>query len=406
MSILIQSILIKFLAILLTLYIACIIVFFQNYINITYIVNFMLISTYTILMLVNREKKYKVNKIINIYALFIVLGLASSFWAIDSYEASFRTLQLFLILINMFIMYNLSNKYHMQYTFLNGILLASLINYLIVLGIVQVPFEIILPGGGMRFMGTLGNPNVLAIVMLISILASSIYLNNKDKINKILYYYQYINITLALYIIVLSVSKKGIIAGSLFVLFFIVFSMKNLQGIIRLGTLFVLGLVLLFYFIDMNYVFEHYERVMIRFNSAIDAGTGTGISSSTEIRKNLILSGLDVIQERPLFGYGLANFRFVSFNGQYAHNNYIEVFANVGFIGGIIFYAMYFYVIQTVIRMINKNLKYIFLFFLIVFLVMDLAVVSYNSKHLLFTLLFIYIFAEKDSKYRKERVNG
>ena len=401
-----KSILIKILTILLTLFFTSIVVFFQNYINVTYVIDLLLIIVFTILMFISKDINYKINGVIYWYALFVVLGLASTFWAIDAYDASYRSLQLFLILINLFVIYNSFRKFHLENTFLNGILLSSFVNYMIMLGFIDVPFNIIFPGGGDRAIGTMGNPNVFSIVMLISILTSILYINKKEEISKSFYYYQYVNIVLAYLMIIFTVSNKGILFGNSLVLFYFLLSMKSLKGLARIGILLLMISIYISYFIDWNDIIYYYNNVMVRFdafNSSV-SGQATGYDS-TSIRMNLILSGIDAIQTKPLFGYGLANFKYVSFNGQYAHNNYIEVLANSGIVGGIIFYSMYIYLIKKIFNIKNNDLKYILLLFVLIFLLMDMAVVSYGSKFQIYTLLYLSFFAEINSRVATRKKN-
>jgi len=400
-----KTILIKLLSVALTLYFTSIIVFFQHYINITYFIDAFLIIIFFTVVIVNKDLKYSINEIIYLFGLFVVIGLASSFWAIDFHEASYKSLQLFLILINLFVIYNSFKKFRLEDTFIYGVLLASFVNYLIMLGFLEVPFNIILPGGGNRAIGTTGNPNVLSIVMMISILSSIIYINkNKEKYSKIFYYYQFLNIALALYMIVLTVSKKGIIFGTLLMFLYFMLIIKRIKGIITIGLILFITFMYFYYFIEFDDIIFHYNNIMVRFdalNTSLSGGTGW---DSTTIRKNLILSGIDAIENRPLLGYGMANFHFVSFNGQYAHNNYIETLANVGIIGAIVFYLIYISLIKKIFMMKKCDLKYMLFYFVLIFLFMDFAVVTYGSKFTIYTLLYLAFIAELHKKTIKNKI--
>ena len=58
-------------------------------------------------------------------------------------------------------------------------------------------------------------------------------------------------------------------------------------------------------------------------------------------RMNHIQKGLSLIKERPILGWGLQNYSYVTGTGTYSHNNFIEVFVSTGIIGFTIYYLMY-----------------------------------------------------------------
>jgi len=376
-------------SLLLMLYIASVIVFKQNYMIVAHTIDLLMIGLFVLLVL--KERSIRTNPIINIYFAFMIFSLLSSLWAISFDETSFKSLQMFIIVINLLVIYNLMMTFNIKDFYMKGILLGSFINYIIVLGLVVVPFDIV---KGERFFGTLGNPNDLAVFMLISIFISTIYLFDNKSEKRWFYYYQYINILLALYMILLTVSKKGIIFGSLLFLAYIAISLKSKEGIKRIFLLSIIGTIIIFFFIDWGEVNKYFENVLYRFDafsSALD--DRGGMNNSTEIRKQLISFGLLAFQGEPLFGYGLGNFRFIS-GGQYAHNNFVELLVGVGLIGFFIFYLMYAYLFYILFRIvkIESDLKKLFLIFLSILLGMDAALVSYGDKTTMYLLVFMYVY--------------
>ena len=69
--------------------------------------------------------------------------------------------------------------------------------------------------------------------------------------------------------------------------------------------------------------------------------TGTGNTTSDELRSRLITFGIEKFWQKPILGYGLNNFRNFHITGQYSHNNYIEVLFSGGLVGFIMYYGMY-----------------------------------------------------------------
>ena len=391
---------VNLLSYMLTLFIASLIIFKINYINIPHVLNLLLIINFFLVSLVTKEYQYNINNIIITYALFVVFALATSFWGLGFKEPSFKSAQLFLILINMFIIYNIIKKFNLYNTFLNGILLGTFVNYLLILGIVPAPFPII-DDNGLRYFGTVGNPNTLSLIMVTSMVVSMIYLKKVKELSKIFYYYQYINIFLSLYMIFLTVSKKGIFAGVSLFLIFIFLNMKNPKSFLKLAFFIGIGVAILLNIINMDEFFTFYDRIIRRFTSMQTALSSESNFGSTGERKYFIKLGLEYFTHKPLFGHGIGNFGMIA--RTYSHNNYVELLFGVGLIGTLIFYSIYFQLFKKVFLMIDNYLKVIFLVYILILLMLDMATVTYGSKVLLYTLLYLSMVAEYDS-YAKTKV--
>ena len=394
----IEWFLVEFILFFLTLYIVAIIIFKQNYNTYTYYINGLFVIGYFIYLFLKKSFVFKINKIIYSYLLFVIFSLCSSIYGIDFSISSFKSLQLFILFVNLLLIYNIVINLNAEKAFLNGILLGSFLNYLLVLGILNAPFEIIMPGGGNRMMGTLGNPNVLSLVMLISIFVSIIYLSK--KINKIFYYYQYVNIFLATYTIVLTASKKGAIFGFILITLFFIMHLKNLKKILNLLLLISAVIFIVFHYIGIEYFIPIIDTLTQRFDAFGTQMSYSDSSGSTGERKFLIDFGLSIFTDRPLYGHGIGSYYLLNPLGLYAHNNYIELLVGVGLIGMILFYAVYYFLYKQILKIDDKNLKILSLLLLFVFLFMDIAVVSYASKYLLYTIIFLsaYLYNLENKK--------
>lgn len=378
----------------LTLYIASLIIFKMHYIIIPHILNLLLIFIFFFISFRRKEYIYSSNNMIIAYALFVIFAFATSFWGLGFTDALLRSAQLFLILINLFLFYNIIKKYNLFNTFLNAILLGAFVNFLLVAGIVPAPFPIDI--NGVRYFGTLGNPNTLSLLMVTSMLSSIIYLRKAQEINKIFYYYQYFNILISVYVIFLTVSKKGIFAGLLLLSIFILLTMKNPKNFLKLTFFIGIGVAILLNFVNMDDFFTFYDRIIRRFTSMqMNLSSGNDVGTSTGERMYFIELGLKYFTEKPLFGHGIDNFHMVA--RTYSHNNYVELLFGVGLIGTLIFYFIYFQLLKKVFLMRDTYLRVIFIVYILILLILDMAYVSYGSKILLFTLLYLYILAEQDS---------
>lgn len=384
------------------MYIASVIVFRQNYNQVTYVVDGLFALSYVFLLLVKRERTFWFDKTVLSYLLFALLALVSSLWAVDFDGASEKGMQLFLILINMVILYDTMSKYHsVQKAFMLGVLLGAFVNYLLLMNIVNAPFEIYDQG---RAMGTTGNANLLGLVMVLSIVASIIYLYKEKTTNVFFTYYLYANMFFAIYMIMLTVSKKGILFGAGIIIVYLLLSIKDPKSLIRMLTIGFLAIIAFLYFVDVASIIDSFVKVMARFDAFQTELQGLDRQGSTAERLRLIYFGLEHFTEAPILGHGVDNYRNYYPNGQYAHNNFIEVLFDLGLIGIVMFYAMYFIVIRSVFKIKDIHLKIIILIVLINAVMIDMARVSYDDKLTIYLLAFFSVLAEQNSRKSESSV--
>ena len=379
---------------LLTAYIVSVIIFKMHYFAASHILGLLMVFNFFLLMFIDNSRKFIFNSVIYYYFFFVLLALLGSLWSINPDTTSYRAIQISVLLLYMFVIYNSMKNFNMQNTFLNAILIGSLVNYLLLLGIIPAPFPIVTEWGNRAF-GTVGNPNVLSFVMLISILVSSIYIGKRESISNAFYYYQYLNMLLALYVILLTASKKGAIFGALLFLIFLIQTVKDPKMFFKflLGAL--LGLLILSNFINMDNIIGAFENTMRRFMSFESQMASESTSGSTGERKYFIQIGLEFFQNNPIWGHGLDTFRFLNPMGVYAHNNYIEVLVGMGIVGFGLFYAIYATLIKKMFEMDNKQMRNFFLAFTFILLFMEMAFVSYGLKLVLITLVALSVFIEQ-----------
>ena len=390
-----QDISLKIISVLFMLYIASSIVFRMQYIYITYVIDLMMIFTFFLFWYMKKIKIYSGNRIVFAYFTFAIFALMSSFWAKDFDIAMFKSLQLISISINIFIIFNIIKNYHIEDYFIYGVLLGSFFNFLFALELVPHPFDIYLLS---RLVGTVGNPNALSVVMIISIFVSIVYLaKDKEKSNVFLYYYQYINIILALYLIIMTVSRKGIVFGFALVFLQILVSMKDVKSFVKFAAISAIGIFIFVNFINLDDLWTLYDKIIYRFNALGEGLAHTDSrAGSTGIRIYLAEIGFNLFENHPLVGVGINNFRTYAPGGLYSHNNYVELLAGLGLFGTMFFYSMYLFIFQKILQVNKTSMKFIFTFFLLVLLGMDIASVSYNNKLMLYTLLMTYMLLEQN----------
>ena len=151
-----------------------------------------------------------------------------------------------------------------------------------------------------------------------------------------------------------------------------------------------------------------FEEVLTRMEDMVAAFSGTGGDSSTMIRMSLVDIGWDLFYQSPITGVGVNNpsvFTYFIFgrDNYYLHNNYIELLAGTGVIGLVTYYSMYVYLVYNMIRYhdFHSNEYVMVLILLLSQLVMDMGMVSYESKSTYFYMMLFFLEVQILRKGRK-----
>lgn len=385
----------NYFAYLLMLYVASTLLFsIGSNIYITRVLNLVLIGSFLIYFLSYSEIKLTIHRFLWFYVAFALFSLSSIFWSIDSASTIDDSFRVIIVGINLIIIYNVSRYFKIENFILYGILLGAFYNYAVLFEIIPYTSQYTLDFA-YRFVGTTNNPNVLAIYMLYSIVAAIILLErNTSKAIRLLLY---TNILLALYAIVMTASKKGAVFGIVLLCVYFVSLLKSKKHIVWSLTLFTVFILLLNSGLLLQ--IEGVERLMYRFDLAQAGLAGNIYSGSTYERISLIQTAFEVFSRdfgTLLFGTGQHTFYLQNKFGLYAHNNYMEILANLGLIGMVLFYTIYFIVIKNILKLQNKSSRYFLFGFILILLLMDNAMVSYTSKSTFFMLIFIMIYVENE----------
>ncbi len=384
-----KDIRVSILASLLTLYSASQIIFpLQPYIFFSNLLNLILLSYYLLLTMLDENRKFYINDVVIAYALFSAFAISSVFWTVDPVTSGNKAKTLILLTINNIIMYNIFKRYDIGNAFLNGIILGSFVNYLIAFDILHLSMPTYL---GYRFFGTMGNPNALSITMVLSVSASIIYLEQDiDRKYKIL---NLLNIILALYLIILTVSRTGLILGFFIAGVYAISMMKSLKRFLYLLSV-VLGFIgYIIFFTDTEKIVKYLQDVYIRLANVVETLAGEAMERSTLERKEYIEKGLEFFSNHPFGGIGIDTFRY--YYGGYSHNNFVELLLGVGLIGEILYYSIFIFLFIKIYHIYKKNLKIYLFAITFAILLVDMGSVSYYDKLILLMLIYISYIAEK-----------
>lgn len=235
-------------------------------------------------------------------------------------------------------------------------------------------------------MGPNNNPNTLGALMVFGMFA--LMYKKKKGITQLCA--SFFVLTLFLYIIVITGSKKALIGGGIFLLVWLVGFIKGLRGeklYYRFAAvmLIMVGCIIGGYYFTTTYVnTASFTRMATLFTSG-----------STQIRSGMYKESVDFFLNNPIVGIGYDQFRVLSQYQTYAHSTYAEVMSNSGIIGMFVFFIP---IIFTGIRLwkLRKDEPtyrvwiFIALYCVEIFLG-SVNIFMYDITHLLiWTLLFVY----------------
>jgi O-antigen ligase len=181
-----------------------------------------------------------------------------------------------------------------------------------------------------RLRGYIQDPNFFALFMTIPLFISFYYLLYKRK--RLLF-------LLVTVLMILTFSRATYLSLVLpIVSYFIYVSYKSRTKILKpiaiIISMSILGFVFSQTSIGSDFVDNIYRQILLRFSE----------SASTNARIRLINEGFSLIRKYPIFGVGLLNTRFYTYEligNNYIHNTYLEVFVELGFLGGILYISMF-----------------------------------------------------------------
>ena len=211
------------------------------------------------------------------------------------------------------------------------------------------------------------------------------------------YFYQQkkkmINIIESLMFIAFSLlcgSKKAIIISILGIGMLIISKAKNpLQVVKKIVIVVIIGAIM---YISIMKIESLYNVLGNRVESMILALTGkTGGDMSTLDRMNFAKDAFRVFKMHPILGVGLDNYRYYNYMKYYAHNNYLELAADLGIIGLLSYYIMPFHMMFNSFKNKKNNYNFVFIFIiLLVILLIDIANVSFETDSVQLYIAFIY----------------
>ncbi|GKX31760.1 hypothetical protein SH1V18_42400 [Vallitalea longa] len=341
----------------------------------------------TLLICGIKYKKIYYDKSIYIYFLFLVVVCASGIYGIRNDVFVGNIITLICCLVLLIIIPLIINTQQRLDIFMICIILFGFI--MSIYSISLTDFNRLMEGtyyASNVLLKKIGNRNAVAMLIGFSF-NMSVY--------RLLYKKEYKNIfclVVMFLAILLTGSRKGVIFCVIPIslnLFIIILNTKKIKKKIRYLIMFV------FLFITTYYALFNIDFLYNNIGWRIDSifknifFNEVSLEGSFNVRKTMIKLGLEYFKERPIFGHGIENFRYLygwqSGHETYSHNNYIELLVDNGLVGFLLYYLFYIsIIIKTNINRIKSKIKnekdyYVFcISLLLCMLIIDWGLISYK----------------------------
>ena len=343
------------------------------------------ISALTIFVLlgvvfVGKKSQVKLSFFVGWAVAFFALCVLACLWALDM-ETSFNSMKTLLLV---YVSHVLISSVLQSKEDINGILMANLLALLVMALYILFTLDLSQLGEdriGVDTHGDYWNANDIGLKLCVGLAIALYFAFKYKKIwQRILFLFMAV---LFGYLALYTGSRKVLIMMMLIII--LLFWLKAKRHKIRAFVIAVACAVGV-YLLVMN-VEPLYNVLGVRVEEMLNGLFGEGTNEgSFNLRNEMIEMGWNWFLKRPIFGYGINNFRvlYESVTGvsTYAHNNFIEILVSGGVVGFILYYSIYAYLLVKLFKPTFKerDLLSIILFSVnIVLLVLQISLISYYN---------------------------
>lgn len=195
------------------------------------------------------------------------------------------------------------------------------------------------------------NPNGLGVMLVTGIFC---LLYKMDINKKISIAFVSAGTLFFLYTIIMTGSRKSLLAASLLLIYWVLFcfsgALKNITFNKKTGSIFLLIVAAICFIYLIVPVFE--DSVMLqRLTALFEQGDTT--------RTGMYREAYDFFLSSPLYGIGYKNYELISIYRTYSHSTYAETLACTGLIGVFLYFSAYITMAMKSLRVIiDKHLEY------------------------------------------------
>lgn len=231
----------------------------------------------------------------------------------------------------------------------------------------------------------MGNANSLGLMTAVFFTgAMSSFFETKTKVLKYLLLVAGLSDIL---LMILTGGRKFLLYSMVFV-----FSSLLVKGSVKPARLFLVTLVMgLIVYIGAYFIMHNeylYDAIGYRF-----AGLSEGEAEGVDDQSAIMLRGLEMFYQKPILGWGVNAYTFSSGMGLYAHSNYVELLADFGLVGTIIYYSNYIWCISVMWRFRKRRDEEFKLYFPLLISIIVIEIFSITFNQTAYIPLFIMLIS-------------
>lgn len=218
-----------------------------------------------------------------------------------------------------------------------------------------------------------GNVNSVAVCLGIGSFSAIYLLLNRKKV------VYAASAAIIIFFMLITGSKNSLIVLCVIAIYFLIYETKGRKKrIFILSATLVVGFILVF---KNSYLYNIIGYRIVDFLGQLGLPIrGASYSNSTALRIHYYEEGFKAFLSKPLFGGGMKYFEAFSGAGTYSHSNYIEVLANFGVVGFLLYYAPILYTGVGLVRKRHEDYSMLAtscMIFLI--LLLDFSMITYSA---------------------------
>ncbi len=351
----------------------------------------------------------KNNHIIS-YLLFIIIATVSIIVAVNKVESIVSLSKFTTFFISFIFIIYLANKKNIN--FLKLFISFSVISVFIEsYSVNSAIYDSVISNGkllgrSMEYRGFTGNPNITSFAIAIKIpVLIYLLLNNK---NKFIIGLTAIIFSFSLLSIIALFSRAAMIALSLIFFFTILFVILKRNTInLKRFALIILAVVSSYWSYDFLNEKNTTDLIIDRFSNI----TEPSIDESVNERLGFYKIALEDIKNNPILGVGIGNWKLISIQRANSflkgyripyrvHNDFLEVTAEIGILGGLCFFYFIFYpFVYSFKKIFNKdNFNVYALIFLIVGVYIVDSMLNFPMNRAIMIIYLFFAFALFNNK--------
>jgi O-antigen ligase len=180
-------------------------------------------------------------------------------------------------------------------------------------------------------MGLTTNANALAYHALFVMIAVFYFWRKKGSLFLIPFQYAFIGTSILA--VIYSASRKGIIGVLVFILLWFWFCHGKMLIKKPLITFLIFVVISISVYFTAEYILSS-TYLGRRFKVQ-------EVERGSESRLQMYKDGMTMLKSSPIWGIGLNNYKLLSMSRTYSHSDYVEVLANTGIVGFILYFSIY-----------------------------------------------------------------